>query len=366
MKPDHNYVIGVKFDGGDKVYKYKISETAWHRLHKGDRIHIKNDKGYDYRNSVVTVVDFGIEDSSMELREIVSFRRENTDKEINCLDEINCVKDCISNQIKGFAEADLCSISASTSAAPHAIGSLTSAIGHVCDRNEREENNTMNKMFGNIEFGKYTGSQLRPSWKGMAYRSGNEWVCWDKDANDLIDVTSFIINDTDFIYLMPVAVDNIKTGDIIRHNGEFVIATGAEGVTGIKTIAPQSREVKTILPAKNVFGFNFVTKVVSFVDFNILGTPTSDNPFGNMGMLMMLSGGDGIDTNAIMLMSMMQNGGKMDMSNPMMMYFMMRGGDRDALLPLMLMQNGGFTNIWSGRQEDSKCELYDGNVCADL
>lgn len=363
MKPEKIFVIGVVFDGGDKVYKYKISETAWHKLHKGDRIHIKNDKGYDYRDAVVTVVDFDIiQNPSMELREIVSFRRENADQEVSCL------QDCKTYPMKGFAEVDLSKISSSADAATRAIDSLTSAIeSNFYPTNKKKENNTMNKMFGNIEFGKYNGTDIRFSWKGIAYRSGQNYVCWDKDAQDLVDVTGFTLPNCDFIYLMPVAIDNIQAGDVIRHNGEFVIATGVEGLTGIKTIAPQSREVKTILPMKNVFGFNFVTKAVSLVDFNILGTPTENNPFGNMGILLALSGGDSIDANTIMLMSMM-NGGSVDMSNPLMMYALMKGDNSDMLLPLMLMQNGGFNNIWSGRKDSKDCneELYGGNVCADL
>lgn len=365
MKPEKAYVIGVMFDSSHKIYKYKISETAWHKLHKDDRIHICNDKGYDYRNAVVTVVDFDIiENPSCELREIVAFRREGSKNEIKCDNAYDYDRksfDQLYNTVLG--EMSIEAVNKIASAAEQAscnFEEMTIAFNSI---NEEKENNSMNKMFGNIEFGKYTGSFLRPSWKGMAYRSGDAYVCWDKDANDLVDVTNFTIPNTDFIYLMPVAISDVKVGDVIKHNGEFVIATAAEGSAGIKVIAPQSREVKTILPMKNVFGFDFVTKVVSFIDLNLLGTPNSDNPFGNMGMLLALSG-DRVDTNTIMMISMMQ-GGKMDMSNPMMMYFMLKDGNNDMLLPLMLMQNGGFGNIWSGRKNcDESCDCDCHNVKA--
>lgn len=343
MKPEINvvYAVSVTFDSSEKRYMYKVSKIFYDILKLGDRIYIKNDRGYDYRGGVVTVQDFHrVTDCSPDMREIVDFRQ----------DYWNHWYSELGNGVQydsAFGTLSMSSMQKIAEAAYEATVNVEEMSNVLAEMNVLKENNSINKMFGNIEFGKYTGSFLRPSWKGMAYRSGDAYVCWDKDANDLVDVTNFTIPNTDFIYLIPVAISDVKVGDVIKHNGEFVIATAVAGLTGIKVIAPQSREVKTILPMKNVFGFDFVTKVVSFIDLNLLGTPNSDNPFGNMGMLLALSG-DKIDTNTIMMMSMMQ-GGKMDMSNPMMMYFMLKDGNNDMLLPLMLMQNGGLADIWPGR-----------------
>jgi hypothetical protein len=86
-----------------------------------------------------------------------------------------------------------------------------------------------------------------------------------------------------------------------------------------------------------MFGFNFVTKIVSL--FNTVGdnAPTPDAPFGNMLPFMLMNEGtDKIDP--MMMMFMM--GGKMDMSNPMMMYFMLKDNKDTDMLPLLfMMQN---------------------------
>jgi hypothetical protein len=137
-----------------------------------------------------------------------------------------------------------------------------------------------------------------------------------------------------YIYKMPIAMKDIAVGDMVIHNKVpmFVNEITPEGK--IIVIDIYAGEEKIIMPTKNMFGFNFVTKVVSLLDMNGMAKPCADNPFGNMWMLMMLEDGD-IDP----MMLMMMNGGKMDMSNPMMMYALMnKSGDSD-ILPLIMMAN---------------------------
>ena len=83
-----------------------------------------------------------------------------------------------------------------------------------------------------------------------------------------------------------------------------------------------------------MFGFNFVTKIVSL--FNTVGdnAPTPDAPFGNM-LPFMLMNEDTDKIDPMMMMFMMGN--KMDMSNPMMMYFMMKDNKDSDVLPLLFM-----------------------------
>ena len=93
-------------------------------------------------------------------------------------------------------------------------------------------------------------------------------------------------------------------------------------------------EKKTILPTTNMFGFDFITKIVSVMDV-CATAPTPDQPFGNMLPFMMMD--DSKDNDNNMLLAMMMMNGNMDMSNPMMMYFMFK--DNKDMFPLMFMMN---------------------------
>ena len=102
----------------------------------------------------------------------------------------------------------------------------------------------------------------------------------------------------------------------------------------VLVIDPVESEERIVLPITNMFGFNFVTKVVSIMDMSGVA-PTADSPFGNMLPFMMASNGN-IDPVMLMLMS----GKATDFtSNPMMLYFLLdnKGNKNDNLLPLMMM-----------------------------
>ena len=89
-----------------------------------------------------------------------------------------------------------------------------------------------------------------------------------------------------------------------------------------------------------MFGFDFITKVVSVLDA-VQGAPTPNEPFGNMLPFLMLQDGK-MDKN-MALMLMMNQGNNVFANNPMMLYFMMGNDGKDCdMLPLMLMMNGGF------------------------
>ena len=98
-------------------------------------------------------------------------------------------------------------------------------------------------------------------------------------------------------------------------------------------------EKKTIMPTRSPFGFNFITKVVSLADGMFGGTPSAENPFGNMWMFAMMDDKSSMKDMLPMMMLMNRNAsGTMD---PMMLYFMMKdgNGDTDSMLPFLLMMN---------------------------
>lgn len=166
---------------------------------------------------------------------------------------------------------------------------------------ERKESKTMN-MFSklNLEFGPVASTVIRLSPFGLAIKTANrEWHTYDAVNQKIVDVSDFSFNlgDTPILYKMPVAPDAVAVGDLILHNGVPVyvldFADASNKSAGFIVIDTDANERKTILPVCNVFNFNFITKVVSLFNFgngaNIFGTPSADQPFGNIFPLMMMS-----------------------------------------------------------------------------
>lgn len=270
--------------------------------------------------------------------------------------------DCMTGKV---ASIDSNAIFATTLADPATItlGSQIDAIKDKCamldndyidDRINKvlNEQNTFNnnvddkkgnkkmKAF-NFDFGPCTTDNIRMSMYGLAVKNANgTWVSYNPESKEIIDVDIFNFDGGKFLYKMPVAIKDVKVGDIVIHNRKamFVIDVSETGMTAID---PQAGEEKKILLTKSPFGFNFATKVVSL--FNMTSdAPTPDAPFGNMLPFLMMSENSGeFDMNTMLMLSMMGGQGGMDFSkNPMMMYFLMKDSkNADDLLPLMFMGN---------------------------
>lgn len=203
------------------------------------------------------------------------------------------------------------------------------------------KNEEKKKMKGfKFDFGPCTGDQVRMSMYGLAVKNAaGTYVSYNSKSGDIIDVDVLNFDGAKFMYKIPVAIKDIAVGDIIVHNHKpmFVIALPAEGTTAITCVDVCAGEQKMVIPTVNMFGFNFITKIVSL--FNIVGdnAPTPDAPFGNM-LPFMLMNEDADKIDPMMMMLMMD--GKMDMNNPMMMYFMMKDNKDFDILPLLfMMQN---------------------------
>lgn len=205
---------------------------------------------------------------------------------------------------------------------------------------DNKKGNNKMKAF-NFDFGPCTNDNIRMSMYGLAMKNANgTWVSYNPESKEIIDVDIFNFDGGKFLYKMPVAIKDVKVGDIVIHNRKamFVIDVSETGMTAID---PQAGEEKKILLTKSPFGFNFATKVVSL--FNMTSdAPTPDAPFGNMLPFLMLSENSGeFDMNTMLMLSMMSGQSGMDFSkNPMMMYFLMKDSkNADDLLPLMFMGN---------------------------
>lgn len=196
------------------------------------------------------------------------------------------------------------------------------------------------KMKGfNFDFGPCTNDQVRMSMYGLAIKNASgEWVSYNDGQVVNVDVLNF--DGAKYMFKMPVAVKDIAVGDIVIHNRVPMFVESVEN--GIHVVDIRAGEKKEILPTTNMFGFNFVTKIVSL--FNAFqSSPTPDQPFGNMLPFLMLNGEDGKSVDSdIMLMFMMmqnQNGSANVFANPMMLYFLMKDKGGNDILPLMLMMN---------------------------
>ena len=216
-------------------------------------------------------------------------------------------------------------------------------------------------IFSNFDFGKVTKDDYAMTLKGIAYRSlGNSstesgcsrtYVQYNPETNDFEDVTPFIldINVKDFLYKMPVATSAMKAGDIMLDRQSPVFVKEVKG-SEIIVVDPITREVRTILATKNVFNFNFVTKIINLMDnFNLASSANAENPFGNILPLMMLS--DNKNMKDMLPLMLLGNGSVDFASNPMMLYFLMKDEKSSDMLPFLLMNNNG---LFSAPAKDSK------------
>ena len=187
----------------------------------------------------------------------------------------------------------------------------------------------MRRMFGNLEFGPVKGINMSHLGIALKNAAGN-MVSYDRQNGKIIDVDLIDFNAENMVYAMPCAIKDIKKGDVIRHiNGNAVFVTDTEG--GIHVIDVAAGEKKEILPTKSMFGFDFVTKIVSLIDFSAMNA-SADQPFGNMLPLMMLSDNKSSMRDMLPMMMLMNGGnfGSFDMSNPLMMMALMGNGGSES------------------------------------
>ena len=215
----------------------------------------------------------------------------------------------------------------------------------------QEEGKGMDVMKNkNFNFGP-CGDRAKISHLGIAVQNTNgEWVSYDKENNEIVNVDLINFGCDNFVYMVPVAIKDVTEGDAIIHNRHVMFVTRAKG-KGISVIDVTDGEIKKILPTKSIFGFDFVTKIVSLVDFTA-SAANEDNPFGNMLPFLLLNNDNNRDNDVLPLVFMLMNkdgqdGGLFSSSvsstQMMLMAMMMTNGkngyDTQNLLPLMLLMN---------------------------
>ena len=212
---------------------------------------------------------------------------------------------------------------------------------------KKKEKTMFESMMKNLHFGMADNAKM--SIYGPALReavSGDTWIAFDKSKEQWIDVPWEAILDIPLLE-MPVAKNDIQIGDFIFHAGTGwvrVIDFDDEMNYFIEAEDPSNHEIIKILPTRNMFGFDFYTKLIVPFDMGAtFGGASASNPFGMLPMLMMMSdknkSGSG-DNSMLMAMMMMQNGGIDFASNPMMMYALMgdKGSDNSMLMAMLMSQ----------------------------
>ncbi len=217
------------------------------------------------------------------------------------------------------------------------LGSISEQLYE--EKKEREKNMEMKKMFGNLEFGPVDNYHL--SHLGIALKNAaGEIVSYDKQKNEIVNVDLIDFDAKGMIYAMPCAIKDVHVGDVIRHtNGNAVFVVSTDG--GIHVVDVAAGEKKEILPTKSMFGFNFVTKIVTLIDFSGLSA-SEDQPFGNLLPLMLLGDRKSGSSMKDMLPLMLLMGGNssalggLDMSNPLMLMALMGGSEGNDFFPMLM------------------------------
>ena len=210
--------------------------------------------------------------------------------------------------------------------------------------NNIEDKKENNNMKFNFDFGPVNSNTVRMSLYGLAVKNkAGTYVSYDAKSGSIMDVDVLNFDGAKFLYKMPVAMKDIAIGDVIVHHNVpmFVVATGNGYVTAVDPVAGERKEV---MLTKSPFGFDFVTKVINFLG-NLNAGADASNPFGNMWMLMAMSG-ENKDMNDILPFLMMNNATP-GIDNNVLMFMALsnsKDGSKD-MLPWLLMMNAQNSTI---------------------
>lgn len=342
--------VGVQFlnytgEIGTKVYSFIIDSSELRELneHTIKTTYRITSGNYTYGNSVIFV-----------------YMREATPGDIQTYKKITRIQPSCGPYLTDKQLSDLCLVQESDEFNVLFLGSTINATESVSKNTNtaksiiKKESNNMKKIFGTY-FGKFNTNSLAMSIYGMAVKDTTGRYVTYKDG-EIIDVSEFLIPNMNYFFAMPIAITEIRVRDIILHQDKPMMCINGNDDGSIRAIDFTTSEIKDIMPKKNPFGFNFVTKVVcpfgenSFM-MDGFGADSS-NPFGNMlPMMMLMDDKDGTkDKTDMMMMAMVMSGGHLDLaSNPMLMYMMMSDGE-SAIDPMMLML------MMQNKSAECKCE----------
>jgi hypothetical protein len=219
------------------------------------------------------------------------------------------------------------------------IMTITPDSINISCENNNNNNERGNNMFKNVMKDFYCGpaTDVKMSIYGPAFRAvstsgdrANEtYVAYHN--SEYIDVLDGILDIGTCAYVMPIAAKAVKKGDFIKNCGTWLRVTSITNEV-IEGENVYTRNIVKVRPTKNVFGFNFYLKLITF---DIMGSTSEDNPFGNLLPLILLGNKDSKMNDMLPLMFMTKD---FDMSNPMMMYLLAnKNGSNNELMTIMMM-----------------------------
>ena len=229
------------------------------------------------------------------------------------------------------------------------VEQIVSEADHCVCPKEREEEKTMDNLFGNLGFGKLQGNRFKISMNGIAVAQSNgKYVVYNKDNNEFVDVTNMLLDIKDAMFLLPAV--EVGVGDTVFHENKpyFVVSTANNE---IKAVDYETCTQTVLIPKSTMFGIKYFTKVFSLFGDNFA---SAGDLFSNPMMLMALMEGKNSDLTQIMLMNSLGNG---DLgTNPMALAMMLKGDKSDdslSTIALMSMFNNG-TNPFAPKKKDTK------------
>lgn len=198
------------------------------------------------------------------------------------------------------------------------------------------------KNMENVYFGP-CGDHVKISHLGIAVKNlDNSWVSYDKTNDEIVNVDLLSFGDGNYVYMIPVALKDILVGDAIIHSGHVVFVKAVRN-NKLRVIDVTDGEEKKIVPSKSIFGFDFVTKVISLIDFSSM-TANEDNPFGNMLPFLLANKNTNEKDNNIFLLAWMLMNEKTQpfssFSSTQLAFMTMMNQNKDFnILPLMFLMN---------------------------
>ena len=198
---------------------------------------------------------------------------------------------------------------------------------------KKSENKMNIKKILNFDCGPISLSEVSLSIYGPAFHTSDDrWVSFKND--EYFDVTEMLFDiGKSICYALPVAKSKINLGDFIKHNKFWVRVIDVDDSERLVVEDVCNREIKTVMPTKNIFGFDFYVKLYNpFNDFS--KEADKDNPFGSMMPLLMMGGES---DNSLMMMAMMQKNLDFSEFNPIMMLLMNDKSDKNDFFKNMLL-----------------------------
>lgn len=223
--------------------------------------------------------------------------------------------------------------------------STGSAIYKYIKEKEKEQKmpTNNNKPLFKFDFGPCDTQTLCLSFLGLAIKnSNNEWVNYNPKTKEITSVDGFCFDNNmpSFCYKIPTPITDIKVGDIVVNNQRYLFVQNIpEDKKTLSVINPYDSSIETIIPVKSPFGFNFITKVISFVNFN---DASPDNPFGSqmLPFLMFSQQNNNVDMMPLAMMAAMGKNSKIDSKTPLLIaaFSGNKGINNENLLPFLLLK----------------------------